>query len=294
MSTEATLKNAEGSTESHGLSVLDVAKHSVQTIIQMLGPKDRLSLVTYSTTADVVMNLCPMTDDGKRKAKATVDKMQPEPTTNIWAGLLKGLRDLQGKFVKGKRRYQCILLLTDGQPNMSPPRGEVFMLQKFQKENPDMKCVVHTFGFGYNLNTVLLQELAEVGGGAFSFIPDASLVGTVFVNATSNILVTQAHHAQMRLTPLNGAKFVDGKLLSGLPKGLRSKQDPKDKNLVIVDVGAVNFGQPKQVLFNMRFGKKDKPHLKVELVYAPAICTESNDCRHMVVESSLPVDASKE
>ena len=244
MSTEATLKNAEGSTESHGLSVLDVAKHSVQTIIQMLGPKDRLSLVTYSTTADVVMSLRQMTDAGKTKAKATVKKMRTDSTTNIWAGLMKGLKDLKGKLVKGQKRYQCILLLTDGQPNVSPPRGETFMLQKFQNENPDMKCVVHTFGFGYNLNTKLLRELADVGGGSFSFIPDASLVGTVFVNATSNILVTQSHHAQLRLTPLNGAKFADGKFLSGLPKALRSK---KDNESLVVDVGAVHFGQRNQV-----------------------------------------------
>ena len=126
------------------------------------------------------------------------------------------------------------------------------MLKQFQDKNPEMKCVVHTFGFGYNLNTDLLQQLAEVGGGAYSFIPDASLVGTVFVNAASNILVTQSHHAQLRLTPLNGAKFSDGKSLSGLPKGLPSKEDPTTRT-VIVDVGAVHFGQPSQVRPSLTF-----------------------------------------
>ena len=247
MGAEATLKNAKGDTESHGLSVLDVAKHSVQTIIQMLGAKDRLSLVTYSTRANVAMSLREMTPAGKTKAKATVEKMHPDSSTNIWAGLMTGLNDLKGKFVGGKRRYQCILLLTDGQPNISPTGGEAYMLKQFQDSNPEMQCVVHTFGFGYNLNTALLQEIAGVGGGSYSFIPDASLVGTVFVNATSNILVTQSHHAQLLLTPLNGATFSDGKTLSGLPKGLPSKQDPKNKGSVVVDVGAVHFGQPTQV-----------------------------------------------
>jgi len=293
MGSEATLKNADGDMESHGLSVLDVAKHSVQTIIQMLGAKDRLSLVTYSTTANVAMSLCAMNSAGKRKAKATVEKMHPDCSTNIWAGLMKGLQDLQGKRVDGKGRYQCILLLTDGQPNISPPRGEAFMLKKFQDSNPEMKCVVHTFGFGYNLNTALLQQLAEVGGGSYSFIPDASLVGTVFVNAASNILVTQSHHAQLRLTPLNGAKFSDGKSLSRLPKGLRSKQDP-ETGTVIVDVGAVHFGQPSQVMFNMSFGLKGKPHLKAELVYTPTMCAKKNACRRVMAESSLPIEADTE
>lgn len=294
MGAEATLKNAEGSTESHGLSVLDVAKHSVQTIIQMLGSEDRLSLVTYSTTADVVMSLSVMNTAGKTKAKATVDKMQTQSSTNIWAGLMKGLKDLKDKLVLGKQRYQCILLLTDGQPNISPPAGEVAMLQNFQDKNPNMKCVVHTFGFGYNLNTVLLQQLAEVGGGAFSFIPDASLVGTVFVNAASNILVTQGYHAQLRLTPLNGANFVDGPLLSGLPKGMRTTRDEKKKDVVTVNVGAVHFGQRTQVLFNMKFGAKGKPHLKAELIYVPAIRAKYNDCRIASAEAVRVVPADKE
>ena len=296
MGTEATLKSTAGSTESHGLSVLDVAKHSVQTIIKMLGPKDRLSLVTYSTNAKVVMTLRKMDYFGKNKAKTTVKKMVPDESTNIWAGLMKGLTDLQRKRVKGQQRYQCMLLLTDGQPNISPPRGEVAMLQKFQDENPDMQCVVHTFGFGYNLNTVLLQQLAEVGGGSFSFIPDASSVGTVFVNAAANILVTQGHHAQMRLTPLNGAKFVNGPLVSGLPKFLRKKVDPKT-NSVVVDVGAVHFGQPSQVLCNMSFGAEDKPHLKVELVYETTVGNKKSGGRRRVVfaeSSSRAVAEHKE
>ena len=163
MSAEATVKNATGATESHGLSVLDVAKHSVQTIIQMLGPNDRLSLVTYCSYASLIMSLRNMTAAGKKKAKIEVEHMRTEGSTNIWAGLEKGLQNLKGKHIKGKRRHQHILLLTDGQPNIGPPQGEVAALQRFQEENPEMKCVVHTFGFGYSLDTILLQNLAEMG-----------------------------------------------------------------------------------------------------------------------------------
>ena len=107
-----------------------------------------------------------MTAAGKKKARIKVERMRAEGTTNIWAGLKKGLENLQGKHVKGKRRHQHILLLTDGQPNIGPPQGEVAMLQRFQEENPEMKCVVHTFGFGYSLDTILLQNLAEMGAGS--------------------------------------------------------------------------------------------------------------------------------
>ena len=48
-----------------------------------------------------------------------------------------------------------------------------------------------------------------------------------------------------------------------------------------------------QVMFNMKFGDKGKPHLKVELKYAPAIC-DKNDCRHFSATSSAPVAENKE
>jgi hypothetical protein len=41
------------------------------------------------------------------------------------------------------------------------------------------------FGYGYNLNTHLLAALTELGGGCFGYIPDCSMIGTIFVNFLS-------------------------------------------------------------------------------------------------------------
>ncbi len=64
-----------------------------------------------------------------------------------------------------------------------------------------------TFGFGYNLDSILLEELAVEGDGMYAFIPDSSFVGTIFVNALSNLLTTAAYNMQLSLEPLNGATF---------------------------------------------------------------------------------------
>ncbi len=53
-------------------------------------------------------------------------------------------------------------------------------------------CTISTFGFGYNMDSLLLVEMALTGFGTYSFIPDASFVGTVFVNIVSNLLVAMA------------------------------------------------------------------------------------------------------
>ena len=60
MDSEATLLNEEGNLETFGFSILDLVKHAVKTIINNLGEKDRLSIVSYHTTATVVFDLMHM------------------------------------------------------------------------------------------------------------------------------------------------------------------------------------------------------------------------------------------
>jgi hypothetical protein len=59
------------------------------------------------------------------------------------------------------------MLLTDGVPNVEPPRGHIPMLQRYYDKNPEMRNVVlGTFGFGYKLNSTLLRQIADEGDGA--------------------------------------------------------------------------------------------------------------------------------
>ena len=51
MGMNATVQNEKGDVESHNLSILDIVKHAVNTIIATLKPTDRLAIVAYSTKA---------------------------------------------------------------------------------------------------------------------------------------------------------------------------------------------------------------------------------------------------
>lgn len=46
------------------------------------------------------------------------------------------------------------------------------------------------FGYGYNLDTKLLSGLTQLGGGCYGYIPDCSMVGTVFVNFLSTVIAS--------------------------------------------------------------------------------------------------------
>lgn len=68
-----------------------------------------------------------------------------------------------------------------GQPNkMCPSRGYIPKLrQVLQEQEARGKNLppIYTFGFGNDIRSGLLQAIAEIGGGTYSFIPDIGMLG---------------------------------------------------------------------------------------------------------------------
>ena len=118
MGASASVDKAEDS----GLSVLDVVKHAVNTIIQVLNSHDHLSIVTFSTNAKVVLDNVQMTDAGKAEATQVVDSLYQDASTNLWAGLLEGMKLLTDST---SSQNTSLFILTDGVPNMEPSGGHI-------------------------------------------------------------------------------------------------------------------------------------------------------------------------
>ena len=176
--------------ESFGFTRLDLVKHTIRTITAILGPNDMLGIVTFSTTAQIVLVPTLMNDAGRARATSALETVQPDSQTNIFDGirtaaLLANVPELAGRHIVGA-------LLTDGFPNINPPRGIVPTLAILPATN---QWSLHTFGFGYKLDSKLLAEIAHWGQGLFGFIPDCSMVGTVFINFIANMLAT-GHRGQ--------------------------------------------------------------------------------------------------
>lgn len=91
MASEVTAKDESGKSESFGLTCLDLVKHSVKTLIANLSDKDRLSIVSFTDSAEVVTNLIKMDEEGKEKSIKKLEHLEPLNSTNIWDGIAKGL-----------------------------------------------------------------------------------------------------------------------------------------------------------------------------------------------------------
>jgi len=173
--------------EDHGFNRLDLVKHAVRTMAALLGPEDSLGIVSFSTNARIVMQPRRMDPAGLSAVVTALESVNPDASTNIWDGLRKAAEMASLPAYTGC--HIAAMLLTDGYPNLEPPRGTLATLKAgaLPLANP---WTLHTFGFGYDLDSALCAQIAEWGGGTFGFIPDATMVGTVFINALAYILAT--------------------------------------------------------------------------------------------------------
>lgn len=186
MAQEVEVKTTTG-VERNGLSKLDITKHALNTIIHSLGDYDAMSLITFSTNAKLLAESVVANSSGKTRLLTLVKEMKPDNQTNIWDGLSLALKCVEKLGSSGKST--SIFLLTDGIPNMVPSRGHEYMLTE-QLKTMSVGCTINTFGFGYELDSTLLKNLATIGNGLYSFIPEAGMVGTVFINSLANQFLT--------------------------------------------------------------------------------------------------------
>ena len=239
MATTATVKDEKGNTETDGLTLLDVVKHATRTVAGLLGPNDRLAVVTFSDNAAVAMPFTAMGEQGKKKLDTICDGITDLCSTNLWDGLVTAMDLLKTRTASDNARNGAIMLLTDGQPNVEPPRGHIPTLERYLDEfQGPVPFTVSTFGFGYSLDSKLLHDIAVKTGGMYIFIPDSGLVGTVFVNTVANVLCTAA--TAVSVTVDCGRPILDANPCFTVTRSGAN-----------ASLGTVQFGQQRNLTFRM-------------------------------------------
>lgn len=189
--------------------------------------------------------------------------------------LEKALQILDGR--DDKTRNSAILMLTDGIPNVSPAQGEVETLKRLRKTK-NFTTPIYTFGFGYNLQTTLLYDLAKYSNGGNAHIPDGNMIATVFCNFIATILCSVVMNLQLHITPkqTNSASFNN--LLVG---DFAYSFDPINQKY-IYDIGTVQVQQERNIVLNF----EDK--LDFDYYYTYAIGGQSyTSIRHSVNADSI-------
>eukprot|EP00048_Salpingoeca_helianthica_P024392 m.32037 g.32037 ORF g.32037 m.32037 type:complete len:718 (+) comp9359_c1_seq2:75-2228(+) len=186
---------SDKSLEGSAFSCLDLVKHSLNTLVSAMQATDSLSLVSFNLAAKTVLFNEHMTDDGKENARRAVELLVAGGGTNIWGGLSKAMEIAKAHREKTKQP-STVVLLTDGQETAScvPPKGTNTVFADALAKLGPSTLSLHTLGYGYSVDSKLLTTLAQSGQGVLGFIPDATMVGTLFVNFLSTVFATRTSH----------------------------------------------------------------------------------------------------
>jgi len=281
MGLEAKIQGDSAARESQGFTLLDIAKHGLRTIAHTLTSEDRLCIVAFNHGATRILDLIQMDDTGRALADQKIDELTPGGGTEIWKGLLEGLECLRiGGMDRPARRFGHLMVLTDGETRHS--ESVLPGLADYIQQHERLPGTICTFGFGYILNSWLLTQIALVGGGSYSFIPDAGFVGTAFVNTLSNLLATYARSVLMSC----GVDPENAEILDAVGHEMTKDSD----GILHLNLGSLQFGQSKDVVLRMKMTKPAAPSLDVGLryeAYSGEIRTSSNVFEQIITNVEL-------
>ncbi len=137
------------------------AKEALQYVLEHLNPDDRFNVIAFSTGIQTYASKLRSSTEA-REAIAWVDRIYAEGSTDINRALLEAAAMAE------RERPTYLIFLTDGLPT----DGEIEtdkILKNFVQSAPD-NLRLFAFGVGYDVDTQLLDTLAQEQHGATTYV----------------------------------------------------------------------------------------------------------------------------
>lgn len=187
--TTSTTSTTASTADSINYSKFDIAKHALKTLLHSLIEPDRvhtLSLVEFNSRATVVFDFVKITSSNLPMLISKVDSLQTRGATDIWDAFRVGIELIERNKITTNVK---VLLLTDGET--SNPERVLPNIQSFLRMKPTINIDISTYGFGNDINSKLLYDISKYKNGVFGFMPDGTMLGTVFVNSIAYLLAKE-------------------------------------------------------------------------------------------------------
>jgi len=142
------------------------AKAALQYCVNSLKPADTFGLISFATEPVPFRDqMLPATPENVKAALEFIEKIEARGGTAINDALLLALKTMHGS--KG---LPMVVFLTDGLPTIGETSIET-ILKNIQGANTD-RARLFDFGIGYEVNTALLDKLAEENHGSSDYVTE--------------------------------------------------------------------------------------------------------------------------
>lgn len=156
-----------------GETKLDAAKRAARDFIHVLSPQDRVGIVRFSSTAELLLDLTNET----RRAEQIIDKLVPMGTTAMGDGLWLAIDRLQS--IGRPDTLKVILLLTDGVHNA----GKHTPVEAAERAR-QLNIPIYAIGYGEkgDIDEATLRDIASITNGEYYYAPSSDKLRELYVS----------------------------------------------------------------------------------------------------------------
>jgi Ca-activated chloride channel homolog len=220
---------------------LELVKGALRVLVDHLRRGDRVAIVVFGSDARVVLESTPA--DARDQILRAIDRLAPEGSTNVEAGLRVGYGLARENFVEGG--INRVVLASDGVANVGLTDGGAILSTIRDDAESGIQLVSVGVGMG-NYNDALLERLADDGDGFYSYVNDLDGARKLFVEDLVGTLDTIAldAKAQVEFNP----ETVRAYRLIGFENRAIRDRDFRDE----VPAGAIGAGREVTALYALR------------------------------------------
>lgn len=221
---------------------LGLVRESLHMLVDNLRPTDQVGIVTYGSTADIL--LAPTYAVADRQIRAAIDGLRSGGSTNVEEGLILAYQ-LAAQF-GNPGNINRLIIASDGVANVGNTTAETIL------QNAREGIQLSSFGFGMgNYNDVLMEQLANQGDGSYAYIDTLDEAERVFEDQLLSTILTIAKDAKIQVE--FNPNVVERYRLIGYENRDVADADFRNDS---VDAGEIGAGHSVTALYEVLFDEE--------------------------------------
>lgn len=251
-----------------GSDRIDLAKYGLNLLVDELGGGDVISIVTYASGCETVLDGGECSDGNKASVKSKISSLRAYGSTYGEKGLQRAYEVAKSHYITGGNNR--VILISDGDFNcgISDPDE----MKEFVQEKAKSGVYLSVLGVGMgNLRSTMLETLALNGNGNYAYLDCKTEAEKVFKHDLKGTLITVAKDAKAGVTFTDN---VEKYRLIGYDSKIISEDDFNNEN---ADTGEIGSNLCVTALYELKL--KDGAEGKiadVEVRYKDALAGEEN------------------
>lgn len=219
---------------------LEAAKGAILKLVERLSPQDFFGFVVFDDQSLIIAPTKKMSEHHIPSLRKTIREVDSGGSTDISSGYLLGLREVSRVKAAGG---STLILISDGHANAGEQDPKFF--SEVSAKSATEKVATSTIGLGNGYDELILEALAQGGGGAHRFASSIDEAVGAIASEVDNLLDKTIVNAVLRVTPeRNLSNNLRIEMIQRLPYW-------KDGETFVLQLGDLYSGENRRFVVDM-------------------------------------------